>query len=101
MGEPTVVNNVETFANLPEIINRGAEWYAAIGAPNYPGTKVLTLTGDVVNRTAIEVPTNTTVRSFMISAAVSETGRSLRPFRSAGLLAVSYRNCGHPSILIR
>lgn len=64
-AKPTVVNNVETFANLPEIINKGADWFASIGAPNYPGTKVLTLTGDVVNRVAIEVPTNTTIREVI------------------------------------
>lgn len=64
-AKPTVVNNVETFANLPEIINKGADWFTGIGAPNYPGTKVLTLTGDVVNRVAIEVPTNTTIREVI------------------------------------
>ncbi len=63
--KPTVVNNVETLANLPEIITRGAEWYSSIGAPNYPGTKVLTLSGDVVNRICIEVPTNTTIREVI------------------------------------
>ncbi|MGE5397960.1 MAG: NADH-quinone oxidoreductase subunit NuoF [Chitinophagales bacterium] len=64
-GKPTVVNNVETFANLPEILVKGPEWFAGIGAANYPGTKVLTLTGDVVNRIAIEVPTNTTIRQVI------------------------------------
>ncbi|MGR6835775.1 NADH-quinone oxidoreductase subunit NuoF [Syntrophomonas erecta] len=64
-GKPTVVNNVETFANLPEIINKGAEWYSQIGAPGYPGTKVLTLSGDIVNSVCIEVPTNTTVREVV------------------------------------
>ncbi|NLU49554.1 MAG: NADH-quinone oxidoreductase subunit NuoF [Syntrophomonadaceae bacterium] len=64
-AQPTVVNNVETFANLPEIINKGADWFASIGAASYPGTKVLTLTGDVVNRIAIEVPTNTTIRQVI------------------------------------
>ncbi len=64
-GKPTVVNNVETFANLPDIVNRGPEWFAAIGSERYPGTKVLTLTGDVVNRIAIEVPTSTTIRQVI------------------------------------
>ncbi len=63
--KPTVVNNVETFANLPQIVLNGAEWFAAIGAPNYPGTKVLTLTGDASNRISIEVPTNTTIREVI------------------------------------
>ena len=64
-AQPTVVNNVETFANLPEIVEKGPEWFAAIGTPSYPGTKVLTLTGDVVNRVAIEVPTSTTIREVI------------------------------------
>ncbi|MDD2509956.1 MAG: NADH-quinone oxidoreductase subunit NuoF [Syntrophomonas sp.] len=63
--KPTIVNNVETFANIPIIIEKGGDWYKAIGAPNYPGTKVLTLTGDVNNRTFFEVPTNTTIREVI------------------------------------
>jgi NADH:ubiquinone oxidoreductase subunit F (NADH-binding) len=64
-GKPTVVNNVETFANLPAIIKNGPEWFANIGSPTYPGTKVFTLTGDVVNRRPFEVPTNTTIRELI------------------------------------
>jgi len=64
-AQPTVVNNVETLANLPEIVMKGAEWYASIGAPNYTGTKVLTLTGDVNNRVFIEVPTTATLRDVI------------------------------------
>jgi NADH-quinone oxidoreductase subunit F len=64
-NKPTIVNNVETFANLPVILEKGADWYSAIGAKSYPGTKVLTLTGDVVNRTFIEVPTDTTIRQVI------------------------------------
>jgi len=64
-GKPTVVNNVETFANVPDIIEKGADWYKSIGAPSYPGTKIFTLSGDVVNRTFIEVPTNTTIRDII------------------------------------
>ncbi len=63
--KPTIVNNVETFANIPIIIEKGGDWYKAIGAPNYPGTKVLTLTGDINNRTFFEVPTNTTIREVI------------------------------------
>lgn len=63
--KPTIVNNVETFAAIPVIVEKGAEWYAAIGAPSYPGTKVLTLTGDINNRTFFEVPTNTTIREII------------------------------------
>jgi len=63
--KPTIVNNVETFANIPVIIEKGADWYKSIGAEKYPGTKVLTLTGDVNNRTVFEVPTNTTIREVI------------------------------------
>jgi NADH:ubiquinone oxidoreductase subunit F (NADH-binding) len=64
-GKPTVVNNVETFANLPAIIKNGPEWFANIGSPTYPGTKVFTLTGDVVNRRPFEVTTDTTIRELI------------------------------------
>jgi NADH-quinone oxidoreductase subunit F len=64
-GKPTIVNNVETFANIPSIVEKGADWFKGIGAASYPGTKVLTLTGDVVNRIFIEVPTNTTIREVI------------------------------------
>lgn len=64
-GKPTIVNNVETFANIPQIVEKGAAWYAGIGAPNYPGTKIMTLTGDITNKTFVEVPTNTTIRQVL------------------------------------
>jgi NADH:ubiquinone oxidoreductase subunit F (NADH-binding) len=62
---PTVVNNVETFACLPYILVNGAAWFAGIGAPQYPGTKIVTLTGDVNNRTFFEVPTDITLREVI------------------------------------
>lgn len=64
-GVPTVVNNVETFACLPYILTNGAEWFASIGAPKYPGTKIVTLTGDVENTTYFEVPTDMTLRDVI------------------------------------
>ena len=64
-GKPTIVNNVETYANIPVIVEKGAEWFKNIGAASYPGTKVLTLTGDVVNRTYFEVPTDVTIRDVI------------------------------------
>ena len=62
---PTVVNNVETYACLPYIMVNGAQWFAGVGSASYPGTKVLSLTGDVVNRTFFEVPTDTTLREVI------------------------------------
>ncbi|MGI5920138.1 MAG: NADH-quinone oxidoreductase subunit NuoF [Syntrophomonadaceae bacterium] len=64
-AKPTVVNNVETFACLPYILVNGAEWFARIGSPRYPGTKVLTLTGDINNATYFEVPTNYILRDVI------------------------------------
>ncbi len=64
-GKPTIVNNVETFANIPAILENGAAWFANIGTPFYPGTKIVTLTGDVVNKTFFEVPTDTTIREII------------------------------------
>lgn len=65
--KPTIVNNVETFANIPVIVDQGADYYASIGAPSYPGTKVVTLTGDINNKTFFEVPTNTTIREVIFN----------------------------------
>ncbi|HZK37799.1 MAG TPA: NADH-ubiquinone oxidoreductase-F iron-sulfur binding region domain-containing protein [Clostridia bacterium] len=64
-GKPTGVFNVETIANIPQIIEKGSAWFAGIGDPSYPGTKVMTLTGDVANKTFIEVPTDTTIKSVI------------------------------------
>ncbi len=55
-GCPTIINNVETFANIPPIIEKGGEWYAAYGANRSKGTKVFALAGDVVNAGLAEVP---------------------------------------------
>ncbi len=63
--KPTIVNNVETFANIAPIIEKGASWFAGVGAQSFPGTKVLTLTGDIKNKTFIEVPTDTKVREVI------------------------------------
>jgi NADH-quinone oxidoreductase subunit F len=60
-GKPTVLNNVETFANVPLIILRGADWYTGIGPKNSPGTKAFALTGNIVNTGLIEVPMGTTL----------------------------------------
>ena len=64
-GQPTVLNNVETFANVPLIISRGVEWYRSIGTPNSPGTKAFALTGNVVNTGLIEVPMGTTIKEVV------------------------------------
>jgi NADH:ubiquinone oxidoreductase subunit F (NADH-binding) len=64
-GKPTNVNNVETYANIPVIINKGAEWYARIGTEKSKGTKVFALAGKVKNVGLIEVPMGTTLREVI------------------------------------
>ncbi|HSJ70135.1 MAG TPA: NuoF family protein [Acidimicrobiia bacterium] len=64
-GQPTMINNVETLANIPAIINRGAEWFASIGTPTSTGTKVFALAGDLVNIGLIEVPMGITLRTIV------------------------------------
>lgn len=63
--KPTVLNNVETYANVPLIINNGASWYKTIGPENSPGTKAFALTGNIVNTGLIEVPMGTTLREVI------------------------------------
>ena len=63
--KPTVLNNVETYANVPMIINNGAEWFKKIGPENSPGTKAFALTGSVKNTGLIEVPMGTTLREVI------------------------------------
>ena len=62
---PTVINNVETLANIPVIINKGAEWFSKIGTATTKGTKVFALTGKVNNSGLIEVPMGTTLREII------------------------------------
>ena len=64
-GKPTVLNNVETYANVPMIIKNGAAWYAGIGTPSSPGTKAFALTGNVKNTGLIEVPMGITLREVI------------------------------------
>ncbi|HQP08016.1 MAG TPA: NADH-quinone oxidoreductase subunit NuoF [Anaerolineaceae bacterium] len=64
-GMPTLVNNVETLANVPAIIQHGAEWYRSIGTPSSPGTKVYTILGNVNVTGLIEVPMGITLREVI------------------------------------
>ncbi len=65
MGKPTNVNNVETFANIPVIINKGAKWFSSIGTEKSKGTKVFALAGKINNVGLIEVPMGTTLREVI------------------------------------
>lgn len=64
-GQPTIINNVETLANIGQIILNGAEWYAAIGTEKSKGTKVFALGGKVVNTGLVEVPMGITLREVI------------------------------------
>ncbi|NLW57080.1 MAG: NADH-quinone oxidoreductase subunit NuoF [Firmicutes bacterium] len=64
-GKPTVVNNVETLANIPPIILNGPEWFRRIGTEKCPGTKVFTMLGDINNQGLIEVPMGITLREIV------------------------------------
>lgn len=64
-GKPTVINNVETLANITKIILKGAEWYSSIGTENSKGTKVFALGGNVNNVGLVEVPMGTTLREIV------------------------------------
>ncbi|MGD9173773.1 MAG: NADH-ubiquinone oxidoreductase-F iron-sulfur binding region domain-containing protein, partial [Desulfobacterales bacterium] len=64
-NNPSNLNNVETWANVPVIINKGADWYASIGTDRSKGTKIFSLVGKVVNTGLVEVPMGTTLRTII------------------------------------
>lgn len=64
-GKPTVLSNVETYANIPMIILNGSDWYRKMGTESSPGTKAFALTGNVNNTGLIEVPMGTTLREII------------------------------------
>ncbi len=64
-GCPTLINNVETFANVPAILRKGADWYASIGLGKSRGTKVFALAGRIVNTGLVEVPMGMTLREII------------------------------------
>lgn len=64
-GKPTVLNNVETYSNIPQIIRNGAKWYSAIGTEASKGTKVFALGGKITNVGLVEIPMGTTLREIV------------------------------------
>jgi bidirectional [NiFe] hydrogenase diaphorase subunit len=64
-GQPTLINNVETFANIPSIVGNGGEWFASIGSPNSPGTKVFALAGRVARTGLVEASLGTSLRAIL------------------------------------
>ena len=84
-GKPTNINNVETWANVPVIIGRGADWFASIGTEGSKGTKVFSLVGKVNNTGLVEVPMGMTLREIVydIGGGVQK-GRKLKAVQTGG-----------------
>jgi bidirectional [NiFe] hydrogenase diaphorase subunit len=84
-GFPTLINNVETFANVPPILRNGGEWYAGIGTEKSKGTKVFSLTGQVKHTGVIEVPMGISLREiiFEIGGGIPE-GRRFKAVQTGG-----------------
>ncbi|MCX7976686.1 MAG: NADH-quinone oxidoreductase subunit NuoF, partial [Bellilinea sp.] len=84
-GRPTVINNVETLANIPPIINNGADWYRSFGTPSSPGTKVYTILGNVNVTGLIEVPMGITLREVIaIYAKGMKNGTNFKLAQTGG-----------------
>jgi NADH-quinone oxidoreductase subunit F len=84
-GKPTVVNNVETLANVPLIITRGADWYRTIGTERSPGTKILSLSGKVNRPGNYELPLGTTFRQLIFEHGGGiPDGRQIKAIMAAG-----------------
>ncbi|MCA9064610.1 MAG: SLBB domain-containing protein, partial [Planctomycetaceae bacterium] len=84
-GYPTLINNVETLANIPAIIRNGGAWFRAIGTENSPGTKVFALAGQIRNTGLIEVPMGITLRRIIedIGGGVPQ-GRTFKAVQTGG-----------------
>ena len=84
-GKPTNINNVETLANIPLIIEKGAGWYSEVGTENNKGTKIFSLAGKVNNTGLVEVPIGTTIREvvFEIGGGIPK-GRQFKAVQMGG-----------------
>lgn len=84
-GKPTNVNNVETYANIPVILNKGSEWYSSIGTDTSNGTKVFALAGNINNVGLIEVPMGTTLREIIydIGGGIKD-GKKFKAIQTGG-----------------
>lgn len=85
LGQPTLINNVETFANIPPIIRNGGAWYAGIGTEKSKGTKVFALAGRVQNTGLVEVPMGITLREmvFEIGGGIPD-GKQFKAVQTGG-----------------
>ncbi len=83
-GCPTLINNVETFANIPPIINKGADWFASIGTEKSKGTKIFALTGKIRNNGLIEVPMGITLREIVEEMGGGVPNGSVKAVQTGG-----------------
>ncbi len=82
--KPTVLNNVETYANVAPIINNGADWYLGYGTEKSPGTKAFALTGNIQNTGLIEVPMGTTLRKIIFDIGGGMRGGDFKAVQIGG-----------------
>ncbi len=84
-NKPTIINNVETWANVPVIINKGADWYNVIGTENSKGTKIFSLVGKINNTGLVEVPMGMTLRKiiFDIGGGIPD-GKKFKAVQTGG-----------------
>ena len=75
-GMPTLINNVETYANIAPIVNRGSAWFTSIGTPKSPGTKVFALAGNIKNTGLIEVPMGIPLRKIIFDIGGGTSGET-------------------------
>lgn len=84
-GKPTNINNVETYANVPQIILKGAEWFSSMGTEKSKGTKTFALAGDVVNTGLIEVPFGITLREIIYDVGGGiKNGKGFKAVQTGG-----------------
>ncbi|MCI6609386.1 MAG: 4Fe-4S binding protein [Ezakiella sp.] len=84
-GKPTVINNVETFANVAQIITNGAEWFNSVGTKDSPGTKVFALVGKVKHSGLVEVPMGTTIREIVFDIGEGiQNGKKAKAVQTGG-----------------
>jgi bidirectional [NiFe] hydrogenase diaphorase subunit len=81
---PTLINNVETFANIPTIIERGGEWFSSIGTAGSKGTKVFALAGKIANTGLIEVPMGATLREILFDIGGGIPGGKFKAAQTGG-----------------
>jgi NADH:ubiquinone oxidoreductase subunit F (NADH-binding)/(2Fe-2S) ferredoxin/NAD-dependent dihydropyrimidine dehydrogenase PreA subunit len=84
-GKPTNLNNVETWANVPLIINRGSEWFSSIGTEKSKGTKIFSLVGKVRNTGLVEVPMGITLKEIIFNiGGGQQDGKSIKAVQTGG-----------------